>query len=149
MDIFFICQFSVVCGVTASVYVFLTNYEPFIKLCESKLDSLSLITVYGLRSIHYSLTAFLLTYPFISTINFECDLIIIGFIVSICLHWQIIGGCILTILEKRILIPEYVHIDKMPFFGLLGIPKNITDLSDNIILILPIILVGRIIYLLL
>jgi hypothetical protein len=146
MDIFIICKISLVCGVSASIYVFCSKHEPFIKSCESTLDSISLLGVYGLRTIHYSLGVFLLSYTFASTINLIHDLFVVGLIVCICLHWQIFNGCILVILEKRLLIPENVHIEKMPFLALLGVPKKITDLSDNFIFILPIILIGRLMY---
>ena len=155
MDIFIICKISLVCGVSASIYVFCSKHEPFIKSCESNLDTISLVGVYSLRTMHYSLGVFLLFYTFASTINLIHDLLVVGLIVCICLHWQIFNGCILVVLEKRLLIPEnscepssheFVHIEKMPFLALLGLPKTITDLSDNFIFILPIILIARLIY---
>jgi hypothetical protein len=115
-------------------------------MCESKLGLLQLIDVYGLRTIHYSLGVFLVSYPFFSVIHLTHDLLVAGLIVAICLQWIVVGGCILIIWEKRILIPKNVAIDKMPFLALLGVPKKITDLSDNFIVIPLLVLLLRIVY---
>jgi len=146
MNIFICLQVSAVCGVYASIYVFFTRHDPFIKMCESKLGLLQLIDVYGLRTIHYSLGVFLISYPFFSVIHLTHDLIVACLIVAICLQWIVVGGCILIIWEKRILIPKNVAIAKMPFLALLGVPKKITDLSDNFIVIPLLVLLLRIVY---
>ena len=83
MHIIILCNTSLIFGTIASIYVFFTKKNKFIKSCELTLNWFELFQVYTLRSIHYSIFAFLLLYPFVSVIKLTYDLAVICFIVSI------------------------------------------------------------------
>jgi hypothetical protein len=147
MNVFVFCKLSLIFGGSAGIYVFLTQKNDFIKKCESTLDSFQTLQVYCIRFLHYSVFSFLALYPFTVIINLWTDLIVAGFIILIYLHWQILGGCILIILEKRILIPENVECPtQLPFLELLSCPKNITNLPEEFIVIPLIVLLMRLLY---
>jgi hypothetical protein len=84
-------------------------------------------------------------YLFFVDISVKYDTIIAISIILIFLQWSILGGCILTILEKRILFPDGINYpEKMPFLSLLNVPDWLTVVPDEVIFIIVVILFYRI-----
>jgi hypothetical protein len=95
--------------------------------------------------LHFSVLVFFALYLFFVDISVKYDIIIAGLIVLIFLHWLVLGGCILPILEKRLLFPNGINYpEKMPFLSLLNVPETVTNIPDEVVLILVVLLVGRI-----
>lgn len=138
MRIIIFCSNTLIAGTIASLYAFFAKSDALIKSRESKLRATDIFQIYTLRAIHYSIFAFFSLYPFLVDLNLKHDLFIIGMIVLVYFQWKLFSGCVLIILEKRILFREDFEENreyKLPFLALLNVPKNVTELSDNIIFI--------------
>ena len=144
MDIWLFLSLSVVVGVCLSIYAYAIGCSKFNHIEES-LNMVDFVELYLLRTAHFSVIVFFAFYVLFADISFEHDMTIISLTILICLHWGVFGGCILTILEKRILFPDGINYpEKMPFLALLNAPNVLTDIPDEFILIVVILLAGRI-----
>jgi hypothetical protein len=144
MDIWLYLSLSGIVGICLSIYAYAIECSKFNHI-ELSLSNLNFVKLYLLRAIHFGIFIFYTLYLFFVDISIKNDIIIAGLIVLIFLHWLVLGGCILTILEKRLLFPNGINYpEKMPFLSLLNVPEVITDIPDEVILILALLLVRRI-----
>ena len=122
-------------GVCLSIYAYAIGCSKFNHI-ESSLGMVDFVELYLLRTTHFSVFVFGTLYVFFVDISFAHDMTIILLIGLTFLHWFVFGGCILTILEKRILFPDgFDSIKDMPFLALLNVPEVLTDIPDECILI--------------
>lgn len=136
MHIVLFCRNSFIVGTSAAIYVFFTKSDPIIRIRESRLKTMDIFQIYTLRAIHYSIFAFFSLYPFIVDFNLTHDLVVSSMIASVYFQWRIFGGCIIVILEKRVLFRDDFEENrdfKLPFLVLLNVPRKITEISDNLV----------------
>jgi len=144
MNILLFLCLSFVTGICLSIYTYAIECSTF-NYIESSLCLLDHVNLYFLRTIHFSVLSFFTLYLFFVDISVKYDTIIAISIILIFLQWSILGGCILTILEKRILFPDGINYpEKMPFLSLLNVPDWLTVVPDEVIFIIVVILFYRI-----
>jgi len=145
MDVFECLAISVILGIFISICAFFVNH-PLIKPRESEIGLLKRIILYLVRTAHYFVALFILIYSLFSKIDLFYDLVVAGFIMFIYLHWQVLGACLLSIIERCLLNIEHDMFHNQVFLEVLQVHPKITDCVNEQIWIPFVILALRVIY---
>ena len=144
MDIQLFSCLCVVVGICITIYIYASSFDD---MGTPELCTFDIAKLYIIRTLHFSIFVFFLFYSFLADISIRNDIIVIFIIVLITLQWYMIGGCILTFMEERILFPERTHSTfNIPFLTLVNMPSYITDIPDETIWCLVVVLGARIMF---
>jgi len=102
MNVFECLATSLAIGIFAAICAYLSKH-PLIKPLESELGSFRKLGLYLIRILHYFVAAFIFLYTFFVETSLLYDTFVLGFVVAIYLHWQVLDGCILSIFERSLL----------------------------------------------
>ena len=99
---------SVCIGIITSIYSYY-KYHPVIKKQEEKISMVDKINLYIIRAIHYTMSTFIGIYVFFVEISLVNELLAIGLVAFMILHWLYLGECMFSVAEKKILDKKYIR----------------------------------------
>lgn len=128
LDVHEVFTVAILVAILLTLYAYFFANHEMIKKQESELSSSQLIKLYAIRFIHYIGMCLIWLYVYFAKVVFFNDCVFgILFCLQI-LHWIIFKECIITIMEKQILVPSYVagtNLTHEPFRLLVGINNEI------------------------
>lgn len=130
MNVFECTLTSLVVGIFLSICAFFVHH-PVIKPRESEIGAFRILIVYLVRMAHYFVLAFIFTYLLFSEINLFYDTFVAGIIALIYLHWQMLGSCCLSIVERSMLNISHDMFDNPVYLEIFQIHPKITDWVNN------------------
>ena len=115
-------------AIILTIYAYFFGKDASIKKLESTMNNGQRMKLYAVRFVHYFAVFSLWGYAFfVSTIFFNDAIFAIVLALQI-LHWLILGECILSILEKKIMNPHYVsgsdRLNAPPFWIVVGMTRE-------------------------